>query len=412
MKLCIVSDGAVRLKEAGAYGSRETFPLYVNALSKYFSKIFCVLPVYRQRSEEVSFLWRPAHNVAVVEAYPVSGVAEYYRYLPLVLAKNLPAISRCVRECDGVLLRMHGMNNYLSFMFARRYKKGIASYVTGDQKTIVREGSKYKGVKKILARGMAGVHEFMDSWIIKHANINFFLGSCLATTHGQRLGDCGRNHFSFTSLVASEDIVEGQEPELSKEKVKLLYVGRLSGEKGLPYLIEALAKLVGREIKVELDIVGEDNGAGEKDRLQRLVERLRVGSCVRFHGHVPYGDELDGAFLKSDIFVLPSVSEGVPKVLLEAMAKGLPIIATDVGGVRDIIKGLENGLLVSSKSSDAIAQAVTMLLEDRELSRRLVSNGYGFVREHTAERQAQTLADIIRTNLDNAPGPLRGIAGG
>jgi glycosyltransferase involved in cell wall biosynthesis len=133
----------------------------------------------------------------------------------------------------------------------------------------------------------------------------------------------------------------------------------------------------------------------ERERLSGLVRESGLSDSVKFHGYIPWGKELSRISSGSDLFVLPSHSEGVPKVLLEAMAAGLPVIATNVGGIPDIITNNENGILIPPGSPEAIADAVKLVMENSSLREKLIENGYGFVKNHTAENQAKKLAELI-----------------
>jgi glycosyltransferase involved in cell wall biosynthesis len=134
----------------------------------------------------------------------------------------------------------------------------------------------------------------------------------------------------------------------------------------------------------------------ERGALEALMRERGLESCVKFHGFVPWGRQLEQIYDASDVFVLPSLSEGVPKVLLEAMSRGVPIIATEVGGVGDILRNLENGILVAPGAAGPIAEAVRRLEHDDRLRARLVRGGLDFARDHTAARQAKKLARWIQ----------------
>jgi len=143
----------------------------------------------------------------------------------------------------------------------------------------------------------------------------------------------------------------------------LLFVGRLTKQKNLFSLIEA-ARAVGG---VKLTIVGEGPLRRE------LVDYSReLGLDTRFEGYVPH-DQLYKYYYAADVFVLPSLIEGHPKVLLEAMACGLPVVGTDVEGTREIITHERTGLLCGTDPG-SIRDAVRRLLEDPELARKLGEN--------------------------------------
>lgn len=244
---------------------------------------------------------------------------------------------------------------------------------------------------------VAWFHKLLTRKIIRDSGLNIFMGNDIARDYGQTISPNGKNHISFTSLVAPEDIVV-REPSFDGGGVKLLSVGRLGHEKGIEFLIEAVSGLLREGLEAELHIVGEGE---EREPLQGMASRMMLGSKVFFRGIVPHGRELDEVFLETDIFVLPSISEGIPKVVLEAMSKGVPVVATQVGGVPDIIEDGVTGLLIPAKSPEAIIESVKLLLDDHELRYRLVKNAYDVVRDHTVDKQVAELMELIETCFKN-----------
>jgi glycosyltransferase involved in cell wall biosynthesis len=149
--------------------------------------------------------------------------------------------------------------------------------------------------------------------------------------------------------------------------VRLLTVGRLDLEqKGLRTLLEALA-LLPRSLDFQAEILGDDWGGLAPGRA--LAERLWIADRVHLRTHVVDREVLQ-AYDRADVFVLPSRFESFPRVLLEAMASGLPIVATRVGGVSELVAEGENGLLVPPDDPPALAEAIRRLAEDPELRGR------------------------------------------
>jgi glycosyltransferase involved in cell wall biosynthesis len=153
-------------------------------------------------------------------------------------------------------------------------------------------------------------------------------------------------------------------------------VGRLSIEKGHRYLLEAFAKIVKKNHDVKLLIVGKGL---QRERLADSVQRLGLEEKVMFAG---YQKDIDKVYREIDILVQPSLREGLPLTILEAMSYGLPIIATNVGGVAGLIKNKKTGILINSGSSDEIYNALMVLIKDVDLRKKLGENGRKFVREN------------------------------
>lgn len=150
---------------------------------------------------------------------------------------------------------------------------------------------------------------------------------------------------------------------LPREKPRLLFVGRLAGQKNLPLLFGALA---GVSEHFETTIVGDGELEG---KLRELADNL-VLKNLRFHGRAD-GDELRDLYRNADIFVLPSEREGMPLVLLEALAMGLPVVATNIPGSRDVIKDGINGVLVPPDDTTALRKALVNVASDLNNYRRM-----------------------------------------
>lgn len=151
-------------------------------------------------------------------------------------------------------------------------------------------------------------------------------------------------------------------------KVKILFIGRLIPRKGFQRVVAALPtlrQLAGRPFTVE--VVG--SGAA-RPTLDSLAEELKVTDLIQYVGLVPY-DQLEQSYQYADIFVLTSLSEGMPSVILEAMGCGLPIIASDVGGNNEIVKEGVNGFLVKGDDVARLATHLAALVNDEQLRHRL-----------------------------------------
>ena len=177
---------------------------------------------------------------------------------------------------------------------------------------------------------------------------------------------------------------------------RLLTVGRLSAPKGYPILIEAVALLRARKRNITLTLVGE---GPERVGLEKLIALHDLGDCVRLAGACNH-EQLTDYYAASDAFVLSSFLEGVPVVLMEAMAMELPCVATWITGVPEIIEQDVEGLLVPPASATAIAEALERLMDDPELARRLGSAARRkVIAKYHLERNVERLAEEFRVRL-------------
>lgn len=152
------------------------------------------------------------------------------------------------------------------------------------------------------------------------------------------------------------------------------YVGRLSAEKGLTYLLTACADLVTAGVPLRVLLIGE---GPQRHELEQFSQQLGLGDRVVFAG---FQEDVVPWLLCMDVFVLPSLTEGTPMALLEAMVHGVPAVASAVGGVPQIIQNGETGLLVAPGNAGEVSCAVLALLRDPGLRRMLSQNAHGLAR--------------------------------
>ncbi len=181
---------------------------------------------------------------------------------------------------------------------------------------------------------------------------------------------------------AAVEIEEGREVMGRSSSPQLLFVGRLVERKGVEYLLRALA-VVRKEVPAVLTVIGDGR---ERKRLESLARELGISEAVRFLGFVS-SPELAKYYKECDIFILPAIydrrgdTEMLGVVLLEAMSYKKPVIASDVGGISDIVKDRATGILVREKSVDELKEALLLLLRDENLRREIGERGYQFGRE-------------------------------
>jgi colanic acid/amylovoran biosynthesis glycosyltransferase len=180
-----------------------------------------------------------------------------------------------------------------------------------------------------------------------------------------------RHYIGIDSAAMTPVVWRGQGP------VRILHVARLIEKKGTRYLLEALAKLREQGLSgVKLDVVGD---GPLRTKLIAFANSLGLGDSVRFWGAQPWERVME-LMSSAYLFCLPSVTarsgdaEGLGMVLLEAGAKGIPVVATNHGGIPEVIKDGVNGLLVQERNPDALAQSIGALVTDIHLRERLAVN--------------------------------------
>lgn len=214
------------------------------------------------------------------------------------------------------------------------------------------------------------------------------------------------NGVDFTPNQPKDKMALRQQLSLPTDQYLILSIGRLVPVKGHIHLLNAMPKIVQHEKKATLIIVGE----GElRQTLEDRVNELGLSSHVIFTGF-QNADTIPDWLNAGDIFVLPSLSEGKPNIVQEAMACGLPVISTQVGSVPEMIKSGNNGILVPPESPDSLARYVVGLLKNEKIRLGLGENARKtiFQNRWTWENQADALKSLYKKFLRGQPdGPAR-----
>jgi glycosyltransferase involved in cell wall biosynthesis len=155
-----------------------------------------------------------------------------------------------------------------------------------------------------------------------------------------------------------------------------IVVARLCPDKDLATLFRAMAIVIQTAPGFRLEVAGD---GPEKSALHQLTEQLNLANHVRFLGLVR---DVPAVMQQARMFVLSSITEGVPLTLLEAMASGLPCVSTNVGGIPEVLRDGVNGLLVPPRDPHALAMAMLRLHGDDEVARRLGTAGRRCVEDH------------------------------
>lgn len=186
--------------------------------------------------------------------------------------------------------------------------------------------------------------------------------------------------------------------EINQADKVVLHVSTLGSVKGVTYLIEAMAHLIQTEPKARLILVGD---GPERAKLELLVSDLHLSEFVTFAGRIQ-NNEVPIYMAASNVFVLPSLSEGIPIVILEAMAAGLPIVATNVGGIPSLVEEGKNGFLIDPQNAEQIANKVSLVLADPALSDRMVINNKGKAQQYTWASLVDRLEDVYLNCVNTA----------
>jgi glycosyltransferase involved in cell wall biosynthesis len=304
------------------------------------------------------------------------------------------AYMRTCRRADVLFVR--GMCPYTALLYfcAVVFRKPICHWIVGDPLTLLRTGARNGPVLD----SFAFLYALQDRFFTRFGR---WLTNGALICNGRELARAYA--FPRTIEVVSSTVVESdfftrvdtcQEPT-----VRILFVGFLRPEKGIEYLLEAVS-LLKEDLPWELEIVGPPEFTDYSAKLHCIAAARGIGERIRWEGYVPNGKPLFDRMRAADLFVLPTLSEGTPHVLVEARANGLPCISTTAGGVPSAVTDGYDALLVPPKDALALAQAIERVVGDAELRHALIRNGLRAARRQTLDR---FIAAVLRELNPNVP---------
>ncbi len=377
------ADGTLREVEG-------SFARYVDSLAPYFDEISLCVPVLSEARGEGTAI--RASNVTLAPLPPFDGPVHFYPKLLSVL----PRLWRWVGGIDVLHCRIPSPAAAFAFACARIMSRPAFVLVVGDLQALL-PTMPYRGVKRVLWRLYTAFEEMNVQWMTDRS-LAFANGKALADKHSRpahQVIETTTTTISLTDIASRTDTCTAQ-------RVRVLTVSRIDPRKGLRVLPEVVQRLQARGLSVSLDIVGPAvgrPGTDERTAILHDAARLGVGADVHALGPVPL-DRLLPLYRDYDVFVLPTLpGEGIPRVLLEAMTAGVPIVTTRVAGIPSLVTHEVNGWLVDQPSADAVAEAIARIITDAPLRRRLIANGYETARGFTLEVQAARMLSDVSARL-------------
>jgi glycosyltransferase involved in cell wall biosynthesis len=247
-----------------------------------------------------------------------------------------------------------------------------------------------------------GPDEFYDAageWLgekLRAADFVICIGR-FARSQVMKLSPASHWHkFDICPLGVDPERYAPRRREATGEPFTILCVGRLTPAKGQRILLDAALRLAQAGRDFRLVMVGSGPDA---DDLQAAAHESGLNGKVTFTGALNQ-DEVSHWYAQADAFALPSFAEGIPVVLMEAMASGVPCVTTRITGIPELIRDGQDGLLVTPSDSDELATALARLMDNPELRERFAAAGRARVRDqYDLERNVTRLGDVLARRL-------------
>jgi hypothetical protein len=375
IRLVVVDDNPHLAWQGRVHPANATFERFVAAvLDVPGAPVAAITSIVPLRPATAAPAGEPLDpRIAVVGSAPFDGIAGYLRNLPSMLARNRPTLRRTMADADLLWLKVPASNAALAGAIAARTDLPRFIWVAGSAAAVA--SARYDGAAGLGARAVGTGYDLVGQ---------------LAGAGGRRLV-VGEGVVDGDGIVAS--LVEPSElrdpggrpwpPGSETIPARLAWAGRLAAGKGLEALLEAVAADSG----LTLDLLGD---GPERARLEALAATSGAADRISFAGHIAdrhaYLDRLAAA----DAFVFPSPAEGFPKVVLDALAIGLPVLATRAGGLEELVRA-DLVEPIDAPEAGAIAAAWGRLREAGPTVAQRAHRGHAFAAQHTRPAEAARL---------------------
>jgi glycosyltransferase involved in cell wall biosynthesis len=380
-------------RDGAGYSSDEAYTLFPVSFCSAFDRVTLIGRLAPEPDRKPYPLAGPAVDLCPLPYY--RSVREFWRAGRRLRPQIRQAIVAGAQDWDVVLVCGPNPAGQLIAELCVELGRPVALVVRQNLIPQVRYAN--RGLARLLGVAMAAWLEWRFRQLARGRTV-FTVGEEMAAAY-RKVTD--RVHPHFASLITDEQLADFSASPPQPEPDRLLFVGRLSAEKGLSFLLEALAQLRQSGYHYRLDIVG----AGPYEQtLRAQVAALGLEQQVRLCGYVAYGEALLRLYQRATAVVVPSLSgEGFPQVINEALAVGVPVITTPVGGIPAFLRHGETALLVRPADVSALAGAIGQLMGDSALRQHLRNQGQALMRGHTLEANRDRILNVLETEVLHEP---------
>lgn len=379
-KTLVIISHKYHIKSTNGYEVKGGFQALTNEIASHFNSVSLCVPV----NEEIVQGGQPySDNIEVTPLPKFEGRNELTRKLPAIV----PVMWNAIHEADIAYCMGPNYAGVLAMLLAKLQRKKMFASIDTDRARNVLQMD-YNRAEKYLKYG---VNRFALYPLIRllckdvpvFVTGNMFMGHYPAWTQW------------IKTTLKKKDIPPKEMQTEDSSKSHIVFAGRLSHEKNLLRLIQAIDQLNKSGDAVRCTIVG----SGElKGKLEQLAASL--DAPVDFAGQIPNEKLIESRFLHADVFVLPSLEERQGKVLLEAMACSIPVVASNTGGIPTVITHNVNGLLCSPRSTTDIALKIRNIIQSNKLKIKLAENGYRYAKEHALDMEISKLMGQVVGHYD------------
>ena len=402
MKLLMI--GSVVTEEGGRLLVSDKVGVFVDEIAPHWERVTLCGPgarrddgTFYQDGRSIYDYGVKGNNVRVIRTAPTELGQGLLRKSAATLTRLFPYV-RLVAHADFVYIWMPSFSGILAQVTCRLLRRPYGLYFAGDWDETAPFVARWNGPARLFYGVYVRAARRAERIAVRRSRFTLVHGRALrdkfARVHTRVIEAAPRVSIGPADFRRREDTCQGA-------VITLLSVGSIIPRKGVHRLVEALGILAARGCQARLRLVGSGDHEYEAT-IRARVRELGLDDRVELVGFVRDVATLLDHYRRADIFVIATLAEGFPRVIYEAMAQGLPVVATDIGTITAMLRDRQDALLAPRGSSEALADAVELVLRDVELRRTLIRNGHDFAwRRLDVERPSTQLQRLISEHLDS-----------
>ncbi len=351
---------------------------YVEALANHFYQVTLITPI--RKPDQLPLYRVNAANLKIITVKTLGNVQSYYFHIFHFYASCFKAM----KNIDILNIRMPTLTGFPAFLAARLHRKPVFLVIVGENLEFIKLAG-YSGIKNLAAYVVGLLQDLLMKRMIKKSP-TFTNGEDLFN----KCRDLNKNVYLMrSSTINQSDILPAFRDTCQKAPYRILTVAVVTPRKGTSLIPEIIAHLRNSGIQVTWKYVGNiegNSGEMELEKTRRLAHKLDVQQYLSFERPMGF-DKLLPIYRESDIFVLPTYMEGVPRVILEAQASGLPVVTTKVGGIPGAVENGVDAIITHPGNANELADAIQRVILDMDLRVNLIKNGMKKTQKNTIEAE-------------------------
>jgi glycosyltransferase involved in cell wall biosynthesis len=375
---------AVAVRKNGHLFWQRNLGMYLDGLARLFQNaaILC-----REAGEDDPNFNRNGEPIYAFEISPS------IRFLPVPRSpwRQFRLVQSAIAESDLLILFFPSYRSLLAGFLGLGMGKRLIVYI-GLAWDAILPDKILPPVKNLLGRSL----DYFGRILISKALFTITPGREISSFYG---GEARRVHITPSTVVWDAKDIFFREDTCLKPEIRLLYVGAFRPHKGIEFLLEGFSRALAQDNRLRLTLVGAGLSEYEQS-LRAQCRELKMDGVVQFAGYISDPKVLREYYQQSDIFVLPTLAEGFPRVIYEALSQGLPVIATRIPEITSMVRHTQVLKFVDPKSPSQLEDSIIAISRDSVSRREMIRSGYAFVRQHMAlDASTAFFEKILRENI-------------